>query len=308
MSFIGDKKLVIIDEAQRVKNIGLTIKLLVDTKPALQIIATGSSAFDLANKIAEPLTGRTYEFRLYPVSLAELSAVYSSLELNRLRERFMIYGLYPEVVIEPSQAETLLRSITTSYLYKDALEYQHLKQPEILQKLLEALALQIGNEVSYNELANLVGVDKITVASYIRILEQAFVIYRLPPLSRNVRKELGKLRKIYFYDLGIRNSLIKNLNLLSLRQDTGVLWENFIINERIKMLENAGISVNHYFWRTLSQQKIDLVEEHRGKLSAFEIKWGEKIKSPPRQWHVLYPQASFTTINQNNYLNFLTKR
>lgn len=226
-AFLGDKKLIIIDEAQRVKNIGITLKLLIDNFPKMQIIATGSSSFDLSNEISEPLTGRKNEFHLYPFSIEEISQKYSKIETNRLLERRMIYGMYPEAVKGGEDLVKNLKSLAQSYVYKDILQYQNIKNPESLVKLLQALALQLGNEVSYNELAGLTGLDKNTVSNYIQILEKAFIIFRLSPFSRNLRKELKKLRKIYFYDTGIRNALIGNFNPLDLRTDAGALWKTF---------------------------------------------------------------------------------
>lgn len=304
-AFFGNRKLIVLDEAQRVKNIGLTLKLLIDNFPKTQIIATGSSSFELSNNIAEPLTGRKYEYYLYPFSLEELKNIYSDLEMDRLLERMMILGMYPGVVTAEADAERELKELTKSYLYKDALQYQHIKNPEILEKLLQALALQIGNEVSYNELSNLVGIDKNTVASYIRILEQAFIIFRLNPFSRNLRSELKKLRKIYFYDLGVRNVLINNINPLSLRQDAGALWENFMISERLKRNNNHGIDVRSYFWRTKQQQEIDYVEETAGKLSGFEFKWKKDKIRPPKPFLEAYPESRVELINKDNYKKFV---
>ncbi len=307
LAYIGQQELVVIDEAQRIKNIGLTLKLLIDAAPQIQIIATGSSAFELSNRISEPLTGRTYEYQLFPLSHTEILTFSNQTEIQRLLERRLIYGMYPDIINNDSEAETLLRNITKNYLYKDVLEYERIKNPDLLEKLLQALALQIGNEVSYTELAQILGVDKKTVASYIRILEQAFIIYILKPFSRNLRKELGKLRKIYYYDLGIRNALINNFNPISLRQDTGAIWENFLIIERIKCFSNQGLFPNRYFWRTWDKQEIDYIEESGGQLSGFEIKWGDKISSAPKSWTVTYPRATFKIINRNNYMKFVTK-
>lgn len=305
-AFFGKRKLIVIDEAQRVRNIGLTLKLLIDNFPKTQIIATGSSSFELSNNIAEPLTGRKYEYYLYPFSLEELKNIYSDLEMDRLLERMMILGMYPGILLADADAERELKELTKSYLYKDVLQYQHIKNPEILEKLLQSLALQIGNEVSYNELSNLVGIDKNTVASYIRILEQAFIIFRLNPFSRNLRSELKKLRKIYFYDLGVRNVLINNINPLSLRQDTGALWENFMISERLKRNNNHGIDVRSYFWRTKQQQEIDYVEEIAGKLSGFEFKYKKDKIRPPKPFLEAYPESRVELINKDNYKNFIT--
>lgn len=304
LEYIGHKKLIIIDEAQRIKNIGLTLKLLIDNAPHLQIVATGSSSFDLSNKISEPLTGRAFEFHLWPFSLRETGA--DPVELARLLETRLIFGLYPEIVVNQNEKQEILKTIYKNYLYKDALEYQGLKSPELIEKLLAALALQLGSEVSYTELATLLGVDQKTVASYIRLLEQAFIIFRLPPLSRNLRKEISKSRKIYFCDTGVRNAVINNFNPLSLRSDTGPLWENFIIAERFKRNEILGKQVNYYFWRTWSRQEIDYVEEEGGALSGWEIKWSEKGKKPPKAWAGSYKNSTWQVINRENFLQFLT--
>lgn len=304
-ALIGEKKLVVLDEAQRVKNIGLTLKLLVDTFPNIQVVATGSSSFDLSNEITEPLTGRKVEFFLYPLSLKELGGIYSPLEIGRLLERRMIFGMYPEIVNDGSESEGKLKALARSYAYKDILQYEKIKNPEVLEKLLQALALQVGNEVSYNELAGLVGVDKNTVANYIRILEQAFIIFRLSPWSRNLRNELKKLRKIYFYDTGIRNALINNLNPLHLRQDGGALWENFMLSERMKYDQMRDRDVNRYFWRTLAKQEIDYIEEYQGKLAGFEFKWSKRSFKPPKAFLEAYPGSIVRLVNKENYREFV---
>jgi len=302
---LGSHKLVVLDEAQRVRNIGLTLKLIIDNFPKIQVVATGSSSFDLSNKIAEPLTGRKQEFYLYPFSWEELKSIYSGLELNRVMERRLIFGMYPEIVTFPTDAPQKIRELARSYAFKDALQYQNIKSPEVLEKLLQALALQIGSEVSYNELAGLVGVEKNTVASYIQILEKAFIIFRLGPLSRNLRNELKKLRKIYFFDTGIRNALINNLNPLDLRQDVGALWENFLISERLKFNANNQRGVNTYFWRTLQKQEIDYVEESKGRLKGFEIKWNKKKLGRKKVFLEAYSNSSIELLNRDNYGKFL---
>jgi predicted AAA+ superfamily ATPase len=307
-AFIGKKKIIVLDEAQRVRNIGLAIKLLVDNFPGRQVIATGSSSFELSNRIKESLTGRKFEFHLFPLSIGEIAARYSGIEIGRLTEKFLIYGMYPEVMDNGAEmAAILLKELASSYLYKDVLNYQNIRNPEILELLVKALALQMGSEVSLNELASLLKIDKNTVASYIRILEAAFVVFQVGSFSRNLRNELKKSRKIYFYDNGIRNALINNLNPLSLRDDVGRLWDNFIVSERLKMQSNLGQSPSHYFWRTHQNQEIDLVEEENGQLSAFEIKWNPKRKfAIPSAFKQSYPDASFTLVNNQNYIDFLT--
>ncbi len=305
-NIIGSKKLVIIDEAQRVADIGITLKLLVDNFPEIQIIATGSSSFELSNKIVEPLTGRKYEFWIYPFSLRELSSLYSLREIERMIEQRVIYGMYPEIVLSSvKEAEEKLRLITRSYLYKDILSFDKIKNSENIIKLVKALALQIGQEVSYNELANLIGISKNTIKSYIQILEQAFIIFRLPPYSKNLRTEIRKKQKIYFWDTGVRNALINNFNSFELRQDTGSLWENFIISERLKYLKNMGDERNIYFWRQQKGREIDLIEEKADNIFAYEIKWGKSKFTFPQAFQVSYPKAQFDIITKENFLSFL---
>ena len=304
-NFLGKNKLVVIDEAQRVKNIGLILKLIVDNMTDLQVIAIGSSSFDLSNEVNEPLTGRKYEYFLSPFSFEELKQNYSDLELKRLLETRMIYGAYPEVINNPAEADQNLINLTRSYLYKDVLQYQRIKNPDVLEKLLQALALQVGSEVSYNELASLVGIDKKTIESYLRILEQSFIIFRLCPFSRNIRNELKKMRKIYFYDNGLRNALINNLNPLQLRQDVGALWENLMISERLKFNGNNNLTKNIYFWRTQSRQEIDYLEEAGDKLAAYEFKWKKDKTKTPTEFLKAYKDSSFQVINQDNFLNFV---
>lgn len=303
---IGDNALIVIDEAQRVLNIGLTIKLLIDNFPDVQILATGSSSFELSNRIKEPLTGRKIEFHLYPLSIAELLQNRSEMEVARLLESFLRFGMYPEVVTSPiADAAEVINEIAESYLYKDILDYQTLKKPELLEKLLTALALQIGQEVSFTELANLLGVDKLTVEKYINLLEKTFIIFPLRPFSRNLRKEIGKKRKIYFYDLGIRNSIIKNFNSLDVRNDIGALWENFLMAERIKSNSAGNRSVNQYFWRTYDKKEIDLVEESGGILTGYEFKWGKGKLRQQRDFLNTYPGSSIQLINRDNFLDFV---
>lgn len=302
--FIGNKRMVIIDEAQRIPNIGLTLKLLVDTQPSLQVIATGSSSFDLSNKINEPLTGRAFEFFLPPLALSEITS--DPIQTDRLLEERMIWGLYPEIVTNPQTARENLNTIYKNYLYKDALEFQALRRPELIEKLLAALALQMGNEVSFSELARLLEADKQTIAAYIRLLELAFVVFRLPPLSRNMRKEINASRKIYFWDNGVRNAIINNFNPLSLRSDVGALWENFAIAERMKRNSNRGLSPNTYFWRTWSMQEIDYIEEANGILSAYEMKWQKARKHPPAVWQKNYSQSTWQSITRKTYGEFFS--
>ncbi len=304
-SLIGTRRLVVIDEAQRVRNIGLTLKLLVDNLPDIQVIATGSSSFELSNRIREPLTGRKVEFHLYPLSVAELLTQETPLEAQRLLEQRLRYGLYPGVLASDDPAGAI-REIATSYLYRDVLEYQVVRNPEVLRRLLQALALQSGGEVSYNELGQLLGIDKVTVSRYIALLEQAYIIFQLPPFSRNLRKELGKLRKVYFYDLGVRNALLNAFNPLALRQDVGALWENFFISERLKYNHNRRRVVNAYFWRTYDQAELDYLEEEEGQLVGFECKWRAERWRAPAAFAQAYPGSELHLVHPQNYLDFLT--
>jgi uncharacterized protein len=307
-TIIGDNKLIIIDEAQRVKDIGLKLKLLIDNYPNQQIIATGSSSFDLSNEVNEPLTGRSYEFWLFPLSISEIRNKQTVLEFNRQLENLLIYGSYPEIYLSTSykEKEQKIKYLASNYLYKDILKFSNLKNSEIVTKLLQALALQIGSEVSYNELAKIIGISKQTVSDYVLLLEKAFIIFRLSPYSSNLRKELSKLRKIYFLDIGVRNALINNQNKLQLRNDVGKLWENFVIAEKYKKQYGLGFKTNFYFWRTYDQQEVDLVEDKGGRLTGWEIKWSAKTRRAPKAWRETYTNAQWKIINRNNYLEYLT--
>ncbi|AFH48439.1 Putative AAA+ superfamily ATPase [Ignavibacterium album JCM 16511] len=305
-SIIGNKELVLIDEAQRVKNIGITLKLFADEIKNVQVIATGSSSFELSNIINEPLTGRKYVFILTPISLKELTFSIGWLETNRLLEERIIYGMYPEIISKPDEKKTLIKEITRSYLFKDILSFEGIRKPEQIEKLLMILAAQIGNEVSYNELANTLNIDKDTVSKYIDILEKAFIIFRLNPFSRNLRTEISKMRKIYFYDTGIRNALISNFNLLDRRTDKGVLWENFLISERTKFNLISDNDVKTYFWRTSQQQEIDYIEEVNGKLFAYEFTFSDKQKKTiSKTFSKNYKPEKEMIVNKNNYSEFL---
>ena len=301
-AFIGSHDFVIIDEAQRVQNIGITLKLIIDNIKGVQIIATGSSSFELSDKIMEPLTGRKYEFHLYPFSINELHQIYPDIELKRLLERFMIYGLYPELI--NTNNPEVLSELSDSYIYKDILSYQGIKNHDVVIRLLQALALQVGSEVSYTELSSLLGIDKKTVDNYINILEQAFIIFRLQPFSRNLRNELKKLRKIYFFDVGIRNALIKNFNTPSLRTDVGALFENFVIAEMVKRNSNKGERKNIYFWRTHQDKEIDYIEESAGKLEGYEIKFNKENYKFPELFLNTYSGSTISLINKSNCFDF----
>ncbi len=271
-----DAKIVLIDEAQLIPDIGITLKLIADYIPGVRLFVSGSSSIELANKINEPLTGRKLEYYLYPLSFKEMVNHHGLIQEKRFLPIRLIYGLYPEIVTSPGKEITLLKNLAGSYLYKDILSFGQIKKPVLLDKLLKALALQIGSEVSYNELGQMVGADKETVERYIDLLEKAFIIFRLNALSRNVRNEIKKGKKIYFYDNGIRNALIGNFQQFEMRTDKGALWENFIVSERVKYLNYNGFYGNYYFWRTTQQQKIDLIEEQDGKFSAYEFKLNPK--------------------------------
>ncbi len=306
-SLIGDAELVIIDEAQRVKNIGLTLKLIIDQIKEVQLIASGSSSLELANSINEPLTGRKFEYFLYPLSLTELHQHFSPLQEKRLLNTRLVYGLYPDVVNYVQDAQRLLLSLATGYLYKDIFNYQDIRKPELLPNLLEALARQVGNEVSYNELAQLLSTDQVTIQRYIDLLEKSFVIFRLRSFSRNLRNEIKKSRKIYFYDNGIRNALINNFQAIETRVDTGALWENFLIVERLKALSYAQLHVNRYFWRTQQKQEIDYIEDINGKLYAYEFKWNPKKRARfSATFTKNYPVEKTMLVNRDNYLVFLS--
>lgn len=276
---IGDKKIIFIDEAQKVETIGQTLKQLVDNyKKTKQIIATGSSSINLLDKTSEPLTGRKVVFKLHSLSLSEIYGKYEGLRIEKDLENLLVYGNYPAVINAGSkeEKEEVLRELSSSSLYKDILEFQEVKNSNVLVSLLKALSLQIGGEVSYNELANVVGIDKKTVERYIDLLEKNYIIFRLPPFGTNKRRIITKLKKIYFYDLGIRNAVINNFNTLENRNDAGVLWENFAIIERIKHLEYKKIFNDNYFLRTYDGAEIDLLEEKNGKVEGFEFKWKAK--------------------------------
>lgn len=275
----GSAKIIFIDEAQRIRDIGLTLKLFVDELPGIQVIASGSSSFELAGRVSEPLTGRKYEYMLFPLSFGEMVNHHGLIDEKRMIEHRLIFGSYPEIVVKQEEEKELLTLLAGSYLYKDLLTLDQLKKPVLLEKIVRALALQIGSEVSYHEIGQLVGADNETVEKYVSLLEQAFVVFRVPALSRNVRNEIKKGKKIYFYDTGVRNAVIANFSPLRSRTDVGPLWENYLMSERVKLLRNSGIDAQRYFWRTTQQQEIDYIEDREGKLTAFEFKWNEKPRT-----------------------------
>ena len=305
-AFIGDYKTVIIDEAQRIKNIGLSLKLIHDTYPEIQLIATGSSAFELANKVNEPLTGRKWEMQMFPLSFQEMVNAHGLLTEKRLLDHRLVYGYYPEVVTANGNEQNILKALSDSYLYKDILLLEGIKKPEKLVKLMQALAFQVGNQVSYNELSQTVGLDNKTIESYIALLEKTFVIFKLGTFSRNLRSELKFTRKIYFYDNGIRNALIGNYQLPALRTDIGALWENFIISERMKRNVYSHHYANSYFWRTKEQNEVDIVEDYNGELSAFECKWNTKRNNKiSLSFRNAYPDAKLAIITPDNYEDYV---
>lgn len=303
---IGDCKIVVIDEAQRIPETGLALKIIHDNFKDIQLIATGSSSFELAKKISEPMTGRKLEFFLHPFSFGEMIDYHGLLAEKRLLEHRMIYGYYPDIALNPGQEIKLLKSLASSLLYKDLLILEQIQKPVLLDKILKALALQTGNEVSYNELAQLLDSDKGTIEKYIDLLEKAYIIFRLTGLNRNVRNEIKKGRKIYFCDNGIRNAILGNFLPLASRADTGALWENFLISERHKLLGNNDIAFNSWFWRTTQQQEIDYIEERQGKLFAFEFKWNTRKQTRlSKTFANAYPSSEFKTISPENMMEFL---
>lgn len=299
--------LFVLDEAQRIRNIGLTLKMMADHFPKTQVIATGSSSFELANQINEPLTGRKMEFHLYPVSWAEWSQHTGRFVAENGLEQRLLYGMYPEVLTQPGREQEVLAALASDNLYRDLLSFAPIRKPELLVQLLQALALQLGAEVSYNELSSLLKVDKQTIANYIVALEQAYVIFRLGPLARNLRQEIATTRKLYFYDNGIRNALIGNFSPLALRSDKGALWENFLISERLKRNRYARRHfLNTYFWRTKQGQEIDYLEEKDGHIAAFEAKWSTRKKaSVPTAFANAYPQHDFSVLSPDSFASFL---
>ncbi len=307
VSLIGQNRLIIIDEAQRIPDIGMTLKIIADTLPGVRVIATGSSSFELRNTVNEPLTGRKFEYTLFPLSYGEMARHSGIINERRMLEHRIIYGYYPEIINNPGNEKEILHILADSYLYKDIFSLGIIKKPPLLEKILQALALQVGNEVSFNEIGQLTGADSETVERYIDLLEKAYVVFRLNSLSRNARNEIKKGKKIYFYDNGIRNVIIKNFNPLSLRNDTGALWENFLVSERKKYIHYSKRHVNRFFWRTHSQQEIDYIEESDGILRAFEFKWNPKKKARyPKSFLTAYPDSVTSTVTIDNYEEFIT--
>lgn len=305
-AIIGNNELVVIDEAQKVDNIGLTLKLIVDNIKEVQVVATGSSAFELRNRLNEPLTGRKFEYQMFPISSGEIIDTYGLLEEKRTLENRLIYGCYPDIMMHLENARQYLTELTQSYLYKDILSLDNLRKPQLLDRLLQALAFQVGSEVSTNELARTLQTDNKTIDKYIDLLEKCYVIFRLSGLSRNLRTELKRAKKIYFYDNGVRNAVIQQFSPANLRNDMGALWENFFIAERMKRNHYSKYYCNRYFWRTTLQQEIDLVEECDGTMTAFEMKWNPAKKVIfSKSFTDAYEVKETITITPDNYLEYL---
>lgn len=299
--------LVFIDEAQRINDLGINIKIMHDEIPKLKILLTGSSSFDIAGKISEPLTGRKYVTKLFPLAVQELKSIYNDFEINEVLEDLLVFGGYPEVftTINIKDKADLLYEIGSSYLFKDITEQNTLKHQDKLRDLLRLLAFQIGSEVSINELSKNLKISRDTVENYINLLENSFVIFRLSAFSKNLRKEISKMDKFYFFDNGIRNMIIENLNPLNIRNDIGQLWENFIISERHKVLSNNNIRCNPYFWRTYTGAKLDYIEECTSKLNAFEIKFTKSKFKMPATFSKTYPNSEMQLINRANFMDYM---
>ena len=305
-TIIGNHELVVIDEAQKVDNIGLTLKLIVDNFDGVQVVATGSSAFELRNRLNEPLTGRKFEYQMFPISCGEIIDTYGLLDERRTLENRLIYGSYPDIIMHPEASRRYLTELTQSYLYKDILSLNDVRKPELLDKLLQALAYQVGSEVSTNELAKTLQIDNKTIDKYIDLLEKCYVIFRLGGLSRNLRTELKRAKKIYFYDNGVRNAIIQQFAPVKMRNDMGALWENFFISERMKHNHYRDYYCNRYFWRTSLQQEIDLIEERDGRMTAFEMKWNPAKKVLfSKSFLEAYDVKETVVITPENYLDYL---
>lgn len=306
-SLVSDYEMLFIDEAQRIPEIGINLKIILDNFPALKVLVTGSSSLDLASKISEPLTGRVWNYHLFPISFSELVSQSSKAELTGSLGERLIYGSYPEALSIKSfqQKGEYLQNVCDAYLYRDLIEFGDIKNSSKIRDLLKLLAFQIGSEVSLTELGTSLGMSKDTVARYIDLLEKSFIIFRLKGLSRNLRKEVSKMDKIFFYDLGIRNTLIDNLKTLTDRNDIGQLWENFLIVERMKLMAYKQEFSSIYFWRTHTGAELDYIEERGGLFHGFEFKWGEKTSNVPGRWVKAYPNSKFKCINKGNFLDFV---
>ncbi len=303
-TFIGDYKYIFLDEAQRIPGIGLTLKIITDQFKKVQLFVSGSSSFDLGNELNEPLTGRKWEYELFPMSWEEYENKIGFIKSEQQLENRLLYGLYPEVINNQGKEREALKNLVNSYLYRDILAFSDIRKPEVLDKLLQALALQMGSEVNYNELSQLIGINKITVQKYIDILEKGYIVFRLNSFSRNIRNEIKQNRKIYFYDTGIRNMIIGNFNQLDLRVDKGALWENFLVSERRKQNIYKDTFAKMYFWRTKQQQEIDYVEESNGQIVGFEFKWNNKKTRFPQNFMETYKAQGYV-IDRNNFREFV---
>lgn len=306
-SFIGEHRLVFIDEAQRIPGIGLTLKIITDQFKEVQLLVSGSSSFDLGNALNEPLTGRKWEYELFPISWEEFEDSVGYIKGEQQIENRVIYGMYPEVINKAGKEREVLKNLVNSYLYRDLLAFTNIRKPEVLEKLLQALALQLGSEVDYNELSQLVGVNKVTIQRYIEVLEQGYVVYRLHSFSRNLRNEIKQNRKVYFYDNGIRNMLIGNFNPLHLRVDKGALWENFLITERRKQNLYKDTFAKMYFWRTKQQKEIDFVEVVNGEIEGYELKWKARKAKIPNNFIEAY-DAKGKVIDRDNFREFVVTK
>jgi len=308
--FVGKHQYLIVDEAQYVQNIGLNLKLIVDHIPGIKVIATGSSSFDLAQNVGEPMTGRRFVLKLFPLAQMEISNLEKTHETAANLETRLIFGSYPEVITlrDNKLREEYLRELIASYLFKDILALEGIRYSDKLVRLLQLLAFQIGNEVSLSEIGRQLAMSKNTVERYLDLLEKVFVIFRLTGFSRNLRKEITKNNRYFFYDVGIRNAVVGMFNPLNLRDDTGKIWENYIISEFQKHREYQRLASIFYFWRTYDRKEIDLIEEHAGKLCGYEIKWKKSRIGAPKDWLEYYPNAGFELIHQENYLNFILKQ
>ena len=304
-TFLGDYKTVFIDEAQRIEGIGLTLKIITDQFKNVQLFVSGSSSFDLGNKLNEPLTGRKWEYELFPIAWEEFEKKVGFIKSEQQIEDRLLYGFYPEVLNNQGKERDVLKNLVSSYLYRDILAYSDIRKPEILDNLLLALALQVGSEVNYNELAQTIGVNKITIQKYIEILEKSYIVFRLHSFSRNLRNEIKRNRKVYFYDNGLRNLIIGNFNQIKLRTDIGALWENFLISERLKQNIYKDTFARMYFWRTKQKQEIDFVEEKDGKVFGFEFKWKAKTKVKLPETFINAYKAQTKVIDRNNFREFV---
>lgn len=308
LSYAEPYELIVIDEAQKIPHVGVALKMIVDHLPNIKIIVTGSSSFDLAGQIGEPLTGRKKTLTLFPLSQLEIKDEYGSYELEQQLHSYLIYGSYPEIITARTDEEkkTKIEEIAHSYLLKDILELERVKSSKILLDLLRLIAFQVGKEVSLSELGTQLGIDRKTIARYLDIFEKSFILFNVRGLSRNLRKEVSKSSRYYFYDLGVRNALIANFNPIELRNDVGELWENFIFIERLKKRSYKNLFANVYFWRTWDQKEIDIVEERDGKLFGYECKWSPSKTKAPKDWLETYSEASFEIIDRKNYLDFVS--